>query len=102
LLANHFYLPTLPTRRSSDLEPPARKGLSTFAQRSCSHGFSFPSSNASENQKSSIFGSKGMTSPSGPHPGSVSQPGWLVTCSATRSEEHTSELQSREKLVIRL
>src|SRR5690606_39869393 len=32
----------------------------------------------------------------------VAEPGWNSDDSATRSEEHTSELQSREKLVCRL
>src|SRR5690606_39312182 len=74
-------LHSFPTRRSSDLAPPSRAVLTSSARsRRCT---SAPARTRSRCRATSLAASRSVAVRS-------------------RSEEHTSELQSREKLVCRL
>src|SRR5690606_41936723 len=91
--AAHPDLHSFPTRRSSDLpRPPSR----SITPRSIGSSRSWRP--ATSRPPTSTTSRTARWAPSGP----ASRP---PTCScrrATRSEEHTSELQSRENLVCRL
>src|SRR5690606_40368430 len=98
---DHPKLPSFPTRRSSDLNRPS--GMSGGSSPSPSPGSPSPSPGSPSPSPGSPSPSPSPSpgSPS-PSPGSPSpSPGSWVSV-LLRSEEHTSELQSRENLVCRL
>src|SRR5690606_42003100 len=81
-------LPSFPTRRSSDLKPWPTALSALTARPPIAYTWG-----------STVCWSKPRT---WWFPGSTWAPIWGTTCCIPRSEEHTSELQSREKLVCRL
>src|SRR5690606_41356371 len=89
----HLYLHSFPTRRSSDLpsaiSPPLINATNLPALAS--------SNICSRISTISLLASPGVT-----HPGNATMFLSLIYASSSRSEEHTSELQSRENLVCRL
>src|SRR5204862_3863285 len=94
-------LPSFPTRRSSDLPSMAAWSRSV----SLTGPSLFPVGNTTASQKTAAINAGNISIPpwSRPHGGRLHQSGGGVsTSSRTRSEEHTSELQSRRDLVCRL
>src|SRR5436309_6206134 len=85
---DHLDLLSFPTRRSSDLGTDGLCNTGRTAPAGSPRRPLYPSANAPGRQR-------GMAVPGGP--------GWRSErVRAPRSEEHTSELQSRENLVCRL
>src|SRR5690606_41530276 len=91
LSAHHPHLPSFPTRRSSDLLPTASsrrrgRGVLDRGQPGCGWRPSVPAA----------------LRPAAPPPSPAPTGAGRDAAAAARSEEHTSELQSRENLVCRL
>src|SRR5690606_41660206 len=88
--------PSLPTRRSSDLATSKARptACTSFAPCSvCRRWF---------RRRSELWIQRSRPTTPSPPPSRHSATVWTSTRTATRSEEHTSELQSRENLVCRL
>src|SRR5690606_41971773 len=98
--APHRDPPSFPTRRSSDLRKNAASKPSTLGRKPPRRNgaASGPSSPTAATRSSSHR--PGGTSPIAPRPSHSSRQ--YAAGSGARSEEHTSELQSRENLVCRL
>src|SRR5699024_11518533 len=99
-LACHSCVPprdllAFPTRRSSDLEPPRRPGKLWTDVHSNLEGPEWNAPSFSSNPMGSLAASSDRSSP-----GSKTRA--TGSTRSTRSEEHTSELQSRFDLVCRL
>src|SRR5262249_58015069 len=99
--AHHLLPHSSPTRRSSDLPVPNALGWSssvpaTSARRTPS---ALPSW-ATRSSASTWTSRRSRSSP--PVTSRSTSPAWTICCAATRSEEHTSELQSLTNLVCRL
>src|SRR5690606_41517103 len=91
--SSHHRRPPLPTRRSSDLSSPATRATSSAGTTRLTR----PSRSASAAGRSSPKNMISLARCSPTRRGSSQQPP-----PSGRSEEHTSELQSRENLVCRL
>src|SRR5690606_41829153 len=97
----HFHLPSFPPRRSSDLDSSGNPGWLLVAD---AEGMSVLTAWAAGKFDASVI-AKGVK-----NTGVADKiahrriiiPGQVAVLSGERSEEHTSELQSREKLVCRL
>src|SRR5690606_40124730 len=95
--ADHPDLHSFPTRRSSDLPRITTMGSSSSGPLVRNAKNSQPNT-AMPTNPNAVVGLRPMRSEIQPHSGPVTRP----TAEAIRSEEHTSELQSRENLVCRL
>src|SRR5690606_39904514 len=92
-----LYLHSLPTRRSSDLgSSPANRRRPALSSAGMCSFTGTPAASASSARSSGLRSNVGYD---GVHP---MREAWARTSAVLRSEEHTSELQSRENLVCRL
>src|SRR5690606_41606044 len=85
--------PSFPTRRSSDLASRPRPFASALSRTSCTYSASRSSVDPWRNTHSACLAPNSRPT--------AEDPAWKST-GVRRSEEHTSELQSRENLVCRL
>src|SRR5207249_10349293 len=88
-------LPSFPTRRSSDLASPGRTNIVLRSWR-------LNRANATATPSRSATNTPRLRPEIGPAQGPYSKKRWWMIPVPRRSEEHTSELQSRFDLVCRL
>src|SRR5207247_9202569 len=94
-LVRHRHVPSLPTRRSSDLTVAGGR-LGGRGRRAA------PVSMSATSYLRNLAGSRVRMRPSLSHPSSGARQAAWTPRNTARSEEHTSELQSRVDLVCRL
>src|SRR5207302_9020791 len=96
------HLHSFPTRRSSDLaepDPQLAPTASSTTNRSSSHMFRFLGKKLALGATAALLAATVAAGTIAAHEGKVTEFDMLPSAGAKRSEEHTSELQSRENLV---